>query len=96
MKFAFIKIKDLSVMLSCCTVGREREIVQIMPVIGGLGREFGRLTNHALAKELQQEPAVLSRGLGKLASKLELRGVVETLCDRLRMGRRPKRSIRFA
>ena len=36
-----------------------------------------------LAKELHQDPAVLSRGLGKLAeglvSKPELRSVVETL-----------------
>jgi len=51
-----------------------------------LGRELGGLTNQALAKELQQEPAVLSK----------LRGVVETLCDNLRKGRRLKRSIRFA
>ena len=73
-------------MLPCCTVAvKER-----------LGREFGGLTIHALAKELQQEPAVLSRGLGKLASKSELRGIVETFCDRLRKGRRPKRTIRFA
>jgi hypothetical protein len=53
-----------------------------------------------LAKELQQESAVLSRGLGKLAeelaSKSELRGVVETLYDSLRKGRRPKISIRVA
>ena len=77
-------------MLPCCTVAvKER-----------LGREFGGLTIHVLAKELQQEPAVLSRGLGKLTEKLEskpeLRGVVETLCDSLRKGRGPKRSIRFA
>jgi len=32
----------------------------------------------------------------ELASKPELRGVVETLCDNLRKGRRLKRSIRFA
>jgi len=53
--------------------------------MGWLGRQFGGLTNHALAKELQQEPAVLSRSLGKsaeeLESKPELRGVVETHCD---------------
>jgi hypothetical protein len=52
-----------------------------------------------LAKELHQDPAVLSRGLGKLAeelaSKSELRGVVETLYDSLRKGRGAKRSIRF-
>ncbi len=65
-----------------------------------LGRELGGLTNQALAKELGQEPAVLSRGLGKLAEEMasnpELRGVVETLCDNFRKGRRRKRSIRFA
>jgi len=57
-----------------------------------LGRELGGLTNQALA--------VLSRGLGKLAEEIasnpELRGVVETLCENLRKGRRLKRSIRFA
>ena len=53
-----------------------------------------------MAKQLRQEPAVLSRGLGKLAEELasnpELAGVIETLCDSLRKGRRLKRSIRFA
>jgi len=80
--------------------GRAREVVRVRRVMAWLGREVGGLTNRALAKELQQEPAVLSRGLGKLAEKLaniqELRGVVETLCDNLRKGRRPKKSIRFA
>lgn len=56
-----------------------------------LGRELGVLTNQAMTKELQQEPAVLSRGLGKLAEELasspELRGVVETLYDNLWKGR---------
>ena len=65
-----------------------------------LGRELSGLTNRALAKELQQESAVLSRGLGKLAEELarkpELRGIVETLRDSLRKGRRQKRSKRFA
>ena len=39
------------------------------------------------------------RGLGKLAEELDSnreRGVLETLCGRLRKGRRPKRSIRLA
>jgi hypothetical protein len=53
-----------------------------------------------LAKELKQEPAVLSRGLRKLVEELarnpQLRALVETLCTGLRKGRRPKRSIRFA
>ncbi len=65
-----------------------------------LGRELGGLTNQALARELQQEPAVLSRGLRKLAEELasnpELRGVVETFWDNLQKGRCLKRSIRFA
>jgi hypothetical protein len=47
--------------------------------MGWLDGEFRGLTNHLLAKELQQEPTVLSRSLGKSASKLELRGVLETL-----------------
>lgn len=51
--------------------------------------------SRVLAKELQQEPAVLSGNLGKSASKLELHGVVKTLCDTLGKGRRPKRTIRF-
>jgi len=61
---------------------------------------LGRLTEQALAKELQQELAVLSRGLGKpaeeLARKPELRAIVEWLCASLKKGWRPKRSIRFA
>ena len=80
--------------------GRAREIVRVRRVMAWVGRELGGFTNQTLAKELQQEPAVLSRGLGKLAeelaSKPELCGVVETLCDNLRKGRRLKRSLRFA
>jgi len=72
------------------------QIVEIRRV----GRELGGFTNQELAKELKQEPAVLSRGLGKLAEELasnpQLRAVVQTLCNGLRKGRRPKRSIRFA
>ena len=96
LNLAFIKIKGPIPYAAVSRCGCEREIVQIKLVMAWLGRKFRGLTNHALAKELQQEPAVLSRGLRKLASKLELRGVVETLCDRLRKGRRSKRSIRFA
>ena len=59
-----------------------------------------RLTNQEMAKESGQDPAVLSRGLGKLADELgrdrELQRVVEKLCDALREGRRSKRSIRSA
>ena len=80
--------------------GRGREIVRIRRVMAWLGRELGGLTSQELAKELHQDPAVLSRGLGKLteelASKPELRGAVETLYEILRKGRRRKRSIRFA
>jgi len=80
--------------------GRARGIVRVRRVMAWVGRELGGMTNRELARELHQEPAVLSRGLGKLTEELgrdrELRGVVETLCDSLRMGRRPKRSIRFA
>ena len=80
--------------------GRAREMVRVRRVMAWVGRELGGFTNQALAKQLRQEPAVLSRGLGKLAdelaSKPELRRIVETLCNSLRKGRRIKRSIRFA
>jgi putative transposase len=80
--------------------GRAREIVRVRRVMAWVGRELGGFTNQVLAKRLQQEPAVLSRGLGKLAdelaSKPELRRAVETLCNSLRKGRRIKRSRRFA
>jgi len=53
-----------------------------------------------MAKELRQDPAVLSMGLSKLANGMgrerDLLSVVEKLCNVLRKGRRPKRSIRFA
>jgi len=80
--------------------GRAREVVRIRRVMAWVGRELGGMSNGELAKELRQEPAVLSRGLGKLAEELarnpDLSGVVETLCGSLRKGRRPKRSIRLA
>ena len=48
-----------------------------------------------LVKDLHQDPAVLSRGSGKLpeelSSKPELSCVVETLYDNLRKRRRPQR-----
>jgi hypothetical protein len=34
-------------------------------IMAWLGRELGGLTNQAMAKQLHQEPAVLSRGLGE-------------------------------
>lgn len=65
-----------------------------------VGREVGGFSNREMAEELGQDPAVLSRGLGKLADELgknqELRRVVEKLCNVLREGRRPKRSKRSA
>jgi REP element-mobilizing transposase RayT len=80
--------------------GRARGIVRVRRVMAWVGRELGGLTNQELAKELHQDPAVLSRGLGKLAEELvrdpKLYGLVKTLCDSLRKGRRPKRSKRFA
>ena len=80
--------------------GRARGIVRVRRVMAWVGRELGGLTNQELAKELHQEPAVLSRGLGKLAEELvrdaALHRLVETLCATLRKGRRPKRSKRFA
>ena len=96
LNLAFIKIKGPIPYAAVSRCGCEREIVQIKLVMAWLGRKFRGLTNETLTKELRQEPAVLSRSLGNLASKLELRGVVETRCDKLRKGRRPKRSIRFA
>ena len=96
LNLVFIKIQDPIPCAAMLHRGRGREIVRIKLVMAWLGRKFRGLTNETLAKELQQEPAVLSRGLGKLASKLELRGVVETRCDKLRKGRGPKRSLRLA
>jgi len=44
-----------------------------------------------MAKELSQDPAVLSRGLSKLADEIrkerDLQSVVEKLCNSLREGR---------
>ena len=80
--------------------GRAREIVRIRRIMAWVGRELGGFTNQDLAKELKQEPAVLSRGLGRLAEELasnpQLRALVQTFCNGLRKGRQPKRSIRFA
>ena len=80
--------------------GRARGIVRVRRVMAWVGRELGGLTNQELARKLHQEPAVLSRGLGKLAEELvrdpELYRLVERLCASLRKGRRQKRSKRFA
>ncbi|MFQ5882889.1 MAG: transposase [Candidatus Methylomirabilales bacterium] len=80
--------------------GRRRENARIKRVMAWVGREVGGFTNQGMAKELGQDPAVLSRGLGKLADELgrdpDLQRTVEQLCNALRKGRRPKRSIRSA
>jgi len=69
-------------------------------VMAWVGREVGGLTNQEMAKELAQDPAALSRGLGKLADELakeaKLRSFVQMLCDGLRKGKRVKKSIRHA
>jgi len=69
-------------------------------VMAWIGREVGGFTNQEMAKELGQDPAALTRGIGKLADELvedrKLRGVVETLCENLRRGKKLKRSIRHA
>lgn len=79
---------------------RRRENARVKRVMAWVGKEVGGLSNQEMAKELGQDPAALSRGLGKLADELganqELRRVVETLCATLRKGRRRKRSIRHA
>ena len=80
--------------------GRGRENARIKRVMAWVGREVGGFTNQEMAEGLGQDPAVLSRGLGKLGDELgkdrELQRVVGKLCNGLRKGRRPKRSIRSA
>jgi hypothetical protein len=61
---------------------------------------LSRLTGQELANESHEDPTVFSTSSEKLAeelaSKPELRVVVETLYDSVRERRRPRRSIRFA
>lgn len=80
--------------------GRMREAVRIKRVMAWVGREVGGFSNQQIAKELRRDPTVLSRGLVKLADELgrdrHLRDDVERLCDLLRKGKRPKRSIMHA
>lgn len=80
--------------------GRGRESARIKRVMAWVGREVGGFTNQEMAKHLGQDPAVLSRGLGKLAEELgkdrDFQRVVENLCNALRKGRPRKRSIRSA
>lgn len=79
---------------------RRRENVRIKRVMAWVGREVGGFSNEEIGRELGQDPAALSRGLGKLADELgvnrELRRVVEKLCATLRKGRRTRRLIRHA
>jgi REP element-mobilizing transposase RayT len=80
--------------------GRGREAARVKRVMAWVGREVGGFSNREMAEALGQDPAALSRGLGKLANELgrdrELQRVTENICDTLRRGRRPKRSIRSA
>lgn len=79
---------------------RRRENVRIKRVMAWVGREVGGFSNGEIAREFGQDPAALSRGLGRLADELgvnrELRRVVEKLCATLRKGRRTRRLIRHA
>ena len=76
--------------------GRGRRVARIRRVMAWVGREVSGWTNQEMARELRQDPAVLSRGLGKLAEELgkdqEFQRVTQNLCESLRKGRRPKRS----
>jgi REP element-mobilizing transposase RayT len=80
--------------------GRRREQVRIKRVMAWVGREVGGFSHQEIARELRQDPTVLSRGLGKLADQLaqncDLQTEVEQLCGLLRKGRRPKRLITHA
>ncbi len=78
--------------------GRGRKNAKVKRVMAWIAREVGGFTNQQTAKALRQDAAALSRGLGKLAEELskdrELRRDVEKLCENLRKGKNPKRSIR--
>jgi hypothetical protein len=80
--------------------GRERGAVRIKRVMAWVGREVGGLTIQEMAKALGQDPGALSRGLRKLADKLEgdqdLRKSVQALCEAIRKGRQFKKSISHA
>jgi hypothetical protein len=64
------------------------------------GFDAGGLTIQEMAKALGQDPGALSRGLRKLADKLEgdqdLRKSVQALCEAIRKGRQFKKSISHA
>lgn len=78
--------------------GRGRKNAKAKRVMAWIAREVGGFTNQETAKFLRQDAAALSRGIGKLAEELSkdrgLRLDVEKLCENLRKGKKPKRSIR--
>jgi REP-associated tyrosine transposase len=80
--------------------GRGRKNAQAKRVMAWIAREVGGFTNQETAKFLRQDAAALSRGIQKLADQFatnrELRRDVEQLCERLRTGKKRKRSIRHA
>lgn len=79
---------------------RKRHDVRVRRVMAWVGRELGGFTIQRMAQQLGQDATVLGRGLGRLAQQLDedakLRRVVESLCNDLRKGRKPKRSITHA
>jgi len=80
--------------------GRGRKNAKAKRVMAWIAREVGGFTNQETAKFLRQDAAALSRGIQKLADQFatnrELRRDVEQLCERLRTGKKRKRSIRHA
>jgi len=78
--------------------GRGRTNAKAKRVMAWIAREVGGFANQETAKLLRQDAAALSRGISKLAEELsknsELRRDVERLCENLRTGKKPKRSIR--
>ena len=80
--------------------GRGRKNAKAKRVMAWSAREVGGFTNQETAKVLRQDPAALSRGIGKLTDELskdsELRRDVEKLCEKLRKGKKLKRSIKHA
>ena len=96
---AVCKYFDLSPALALQR-GRGRKNAQAKRVMAWIAREVGGFTNHETAKLLRQDPAALSRGVQKLADQLaadsKLHRDVEELCEKLRSGKRRRRSIRHA
>jgi hypothetical protein len=80
--------------------GRDRETVRMKRIMAWVGREVGGMSNQEMAREIKVDPAVLSRGLGRLAEEFVedkgLQNTVSNLCKALRKGRQVKRARRFA